>query len=126
MRTAIAAAVVLLVASTFAHAQFDRSERVGLKVDLAARHLDVVSTRLMLDRGGHEFFLPDWLSHHPSVMSAYGSSVVAIDRLIVQKLNAHGHRRLAQTWVWIDAGQDAFWATRNLWVHGHPALGLPK
>lgn len=83
--------------------------------DLAVRGFDVYSTQVMLANGGHEYFLPDAISHHPAVMAGYGISVVEVQELLPKRFRKVSH--------WIDAGQDGYWAGQNMFVHGSAGRG---
>jgi hypothetical protein len=103
-------------AARYPHINWKEAAKSGLLADVAARGLDVYSTRRMLKRGGEEDFLPDSISHHAWAMAGYGAAVVAADWLVARELRKHNHPRLARLVVWGDAAQDGWWAGRNFWV----------
>jgi hypothetical protein len=104
--------------------QIDRLQWTLLAADAGIRGLDVYSTHKMLERGCHEKFLPDSISHHPAAMIAFSAAVVGTDWYIARTLTRHHHRRLAHLATIVDIGVDAPWAIHNLYIHGAPQLFL--
>ena len=100
--------------------QIDRLQWSLLAADAGIRGLDVYSTQRMLERGGHEKFLPDSISHHPGTMLAYSAAVVVTDWVIGRMLTRHHHRRLAQLATIVDISVDAPGAIHNLYINGGP------
>ena len=97
---------------------FGRVETVLLASDAAVRGLDMYSTHLMLQNGGHEKVLPDFISHHVAVMALYSEGTVALQYWTARKLTAHHHAKLARFMTEIDIAEDVPGAVHNLWVHG--------
>jgi hypothetical protein len=86
---------------------------VLLSADAAVRQVDVVSTRMMLERGNRELFLPSSIVNHAATMELYSGAVVAANWYASQLLIRSGHRRLARIVMAVDVAQDGFWAFHN-------------
>jgi hypothetical protein len=118
--------LILSVASL--HAQdtkkIDKTELELLGASLGVRILDTYSTNRALERGAHELFLPDFISHHPPTMAAYGVSVVFVEYLGASYLTKHGHAKIAHVLTALDATQDGFWAMHNLTLKAEGKKGV--
>jgi len=84
-----------------------------LTADVAIRNLDVVSTRVMLERGNRELFLPPVIVHHTPAMALYSNAVVAANWYASRTLAKHGHRKLARMVLAVDIAEDGYWAIHN-------------
>jgi len=107
-------AVFLL--SSAVHAEDNRPCKIDfalLSADLAVRNVDVVSTRVMLERGNRELFLPPAIAHHTAAMALYSNAVVAANWYAARTLEHHGHKKLARALLITDIAQDGFWAFHN-------------
>ena len=97
--------------------RIDRIEWSLLAADAGTRALDVYSTRIAIENGGHEILLPSFIADHTSAMAAYSAGIVGVNFLVARALDRRGHRRLAHIVTMIDVGQDAPWAVQNLFIH---------
>lgn len=96
--------------------RIDRIEWSLLAADAGTRALDVYSTRVAIENGGHEILLPSFIADHTASMAAYSASIVGVNVLVARALERHHHSRLAHFATLIDIGQDAPWAIRNLLI----------
>ena len=93
---------------------FDRIEWSLLAADGAARGLDVYSTHLASEGGGHDAELPGWIANHPATMAGYSGGVVLLQYYIARKLFKRGRRKWAYALAALDSGQTGYAVAHNL------------
>jgi hypothetical protein len=110
--------IIALGAMLHAQAPHDPLILPLLAADAGIRGLDVYSTQKMLGNGYHELLMPTAIASRPAAMASLEALDVLGVRWASQRLERHGHRKLARLVVILDAASDAPWAVHNLVLGG--------